>query len=315
MTRFVAILSLSIAFLTASFAVRADFVRGGGGLAEKNIDFAFVNLARFVNACLWNVSCDLTPAERTLLVEMLGDLPREQPPQFVSASRNKSLFQLAGGGPRLAVTEFVVGRPIYVNTDMLYQNDSPEGVKALSVPDAVAMLVHELGHHHGWRDHAALDILGSKVQTFAISVSQKIIYSRKQSQLSIQTYDSQSMVNLTQVLVSDGFELYDLGPQLRDALQCREGVLVGGHLDNVHFNLFEKSPESELNPHYVTAVADAQIFCGTEERKGLHSEDYFRVRFRMLVDNDEGGLYFLRLDEPIVVEFLDCSKDFEACSG
>lgn len=164
------------------------FVCGGGQIARaetpsappgeihpiKNFRFAYENLDHFYNSCLSASSCLTDERERGLLRTIRDSLSREgavDQLKFESGESHPERFFL-DGRVRIAVTGSKVGSPIYINTDLLYVPQESGHSLPLSIESAVAILTHELGHHHGILDHNYLDAVGAKVKTFLLKFLQ-----------------------------------------------------------------------------------------------------------------------------------------------
>jgi hypothetical protein len=132
--------------------------------AAENFKFAYVNLEHFVNLCLADRKCDLNSEEAVLVQKISKALATEKANknqlQFASERERPGLF-IINGNPKAAKTFDTVGSIIYVNKDMITQNGNPMGTG-----DALAILVHEMGHHHGELREDYLDIVGFKVSQF-----------------------------------------------------------------------------------------------------------------------------------------------------
>ena len=136
----------------------------GGGVSEKYIMHAYLNLGKYIRLCLGSSICQLTPWERHLLTEIQDSLPQEYKSpdqiQFRSGEKWRSFFTI-DGLIRVAWTGNHVGDPIYVYSDELY---SATG-KPITLGFAITNLVHEFAHHQGVKDQPddELDLLGEKV--------------------------------------------------------------------------------------------------------------------------------------------------------
>jgi hypothetical protein len=89
---------------------------------------------------------------------------------FKSGAAEPGLFDI-DGAPRIAVTEYRVGAPIYVNTDFLFVEDEAHNFHSISFEQASAILFHELGHHlspaiYGTLTHERLDAVGASIALY-----------------------------------------------------------------------------------------------------------------------------------------------------
>ncbi|MBY0371384.1 hypothetical protein K2X33_11900 [bacterium] len=205
---------------------------GGGGLAEKNFVMAHQNIANYASICLASAACRLTTDQTTLLDKIVRQMPGEGRAEvqlvFDSEKANPGMFYL-DGAVRVAKTGGKVGDTIYVNRDMLYTKDASGVTNAMTLPTAVAILVHELGHHHGATDHTALDALGGKVEAYLGQHSQVLdgwlwdvpirvtaIYPVGNSP------KATPLKGFTQVIFSDTDSLFDITPQIEALDVCYE---------------------------------------------------------------------------------------------
>jgi hypothetical protein len=238
-------------------------VNNGGGISENNILYAWLNLPVFVSTCLESVDCGLSPPERNLLSKISKVLSSEQSGlgiQFRSATSSPGLFELdEQGQPRSAVTGDNIGDPIYFNLDRLYP--IIEGSRrAFEVMDAVALLVHELGHHHGVKDHAWLDRIGSLVKKANLVAREEIHlgrYGHEHQKFSaynpgFDIYSLSSFVRRpVKLLYSNDFEVIDLTPPLQATLKCTATGKVPDQIivQNLHWTRldpYEKSSQIQI---------------------------------------------------------------------
>ena len=150
-----------------------DLVNNGGGIAEKNIVFAYQKMDSFLNLCLKSDSCRVDDEQKLILQQILSGLSAERQNknqvQFVSEKNNPGFFIL-DGEVKVAKTGHTPGSSIFVNTDLIYTKNEMGYYIPMSVPEAAALLIHELGHHYGEYSHTDLDLLGVRV---AILLQQK----------------------------------------------------------------------------------------------------------------------------------------------
>ena len=121
-------------------------ITGGCGASPNNADH----------------SCVIDSKEENLLTRISSKLKSNQEElhlDFKSEKENPGFFFL-DDQVRVAKTGQAPKDIIYVNTDIILAGD-------VDVGEAIAILVHELGHHHNIRDHQQLDKLGAKVKAFA----------------------------------------------------------------------------------------------------------------------------------------------------
>ncbi len=139
-----------------------DEVRNGGGLAEQYLVHALSSLPKIIDRCLIQAACAQNPQDRVILKQIKATVAQEieQDVLKFSSERERPGFFIIDGYSRLAVTGNTVGSPIYYNLDLLYAKNEIR----MNFGQAIQSLVHELGHHHGSTDHAALELLGAEVR-------------------------------------------------------------------------------------------------------------------------------------------------------
>lgn len=143
-----------------------DLVNNGGGVSEKNILYAYDNLEKFILLCISSEACQLNPSEKSILDQIVQGLPHEKKTQsqitFGSEKKTPGEFIL-DGNVRVAKTGSTIGSPIYINSDLLYSKNKAGEFEPISIPEAAAILIHELGHHYGPYEHGELDLIGVRV--------------------------------------------------------------------------------------------------------------------------------------------------------
>lgn len=136
-------------------------VSGWAQTARSNFIFAYSNLEHFISICLNDKKCDLDNEQKELLTKISQSLPSEKKNKkqltFASEKEQPGLF-IIDGNPKAAKTFDDVGSLVYINTDMITQNQQP-----MSVMEALAILTHEMGHHHQEKREDFLDLLGFQV--------------------------------------------------------------------------------------------------------------------------------------------------------
>ena len=248
-------LILSCLFLSGPAFAGGDSVNNGGGLAEKNFIYAYQNLGHFLESCLDINPCKLTEKEDRVLRDIargpevtsgVGGLI------FKSGLKEPGFFEVdEHGKTRIAVTSSTVGSPIYINLDLIYTLDAEGLQKPLSVFDAVAILVHELGHHYGVKDHLFLDKLGSKVQSFREPFLESMnLQKMKQEKFALKAYNYSYRIEEYpslydgiegRLVIENGFDLVDLTDSVAKVTACPAGFRVNAmHFSNMHWAKIEK---------------------------------------------------------------------------
>ena len=160
------ILTLFALLVSAVAFAGGDLVNNGGGLAEKNVLFAYQKLDSYLRLCLSSEMCRIEKSQRDILEKIAAGLPAEKQNaeqiKFDSERKNPGFF-IIDGTVKVAKTGSNVGSPIHINTDLLYSRNEMGYYIPVSISEAVSILVHELGHHYGNFSHADLDLVGVRV--------------------------------------------------------------------------------------------------------------------------------------------------------
>lgn len=152
---------------TSAFAVGpgGDWVNNGGGIAEKNVLYAYERLDKYIEICLTSDTCKLDPRQRSIIAKIDKGLEQELRGRMIyfGSEQKTPGFFMIDGLVRVAKTGGNPGTPIYINADLLYSKGADGRYTAVSIPEAVAILVHEFGHHYGDYSHEELDLLGVRI--------------------------------------------------------------------------------------------------------------------------------------------------------
>lgn len=221
---FAAFLILSYAFSAQAFSfLGGDDVGNGGGLAEKNFLIAAQNLESYSQLCLSLDACRLDMTEREVLAAIVYSMPQQRlgksQIQFRSEKQEPGFFIL-NGEPKVAKTGSRVGDPIYINTDMIYAKNGFGTIEALSIPDALAILLHEYGHHVSRLSHSELDLLGVKVSLFLKNRIQHTPVLPWNQQVSVTMIQAQHLQSFPQVLLNIGPEIWNLSEMVKHSVFC-----------------------------------------------------------------------------------------------
>lgn len=215
---------LSILFLFATHAFAGgDLVNNGGGLAEKNVYYAYKNLETYIRSCFESPFCKITEDQKLILTKISEAMPKEQSNVnqivFTSEAKNPGTFIL-DGQVRIAKTGDLVSSPIYFNTDLIYSKDKLGHFQAMTIPEAVAVLIHEMGHHHGHFSHEELDLLGVTVSLYL----QRTLISTPmipwESDISATVYNPSNVTAFPELLLYVGNDIIDLSKMYRQTVQC-----------------------------------------------------------------------------------------------
>jgi hypothetical protein len=216
---------LLLYILITAIPAAADRVGQGAGISENNIAFAYTYLESYLRLCQAMTDCLQTDDQKKVLAEILDGMKQERalnPNQIGFKSQAKDGIFLIDGKVRIAMTYADSGAPIYFNLDQLYTKDGNGDVQGLSIQTAVALLVHEYGHHHGITDHDWLDILGQRVgHAMSPRVYSGILNpDRANVGYSSVYFDGESQAMYTQTVVTDGPNMYDLTPSIKARFKC-----------------------------------------------------------------------------------------------
>lgn len=215
-----------------------SIVGNGGGLAEQNFIYAYNNLAHFYDLCWAHENECLNSTEEKKVFHLIREsLSQEYKTtyqiQFLSGQKNPSFFFI-DGQIRTAVTGDHVGDPIFINLDLIYQTNSRGEVIATDIGTALAILTHEMGHHHQTKDHLFLDLLGAKIHTFSLIKGETLKYdyfsnSLFETSTDLTIFASHSDITPGEtdfrgpqswLVLNDGHQIYDLNTSLNHLLYC-----------------------------------------------------------------------------------------------
>jgi len=246
-------LSLALTlFSTQLWALGGDLVNNGGGIAEKNILYAYEKIDTYVVLCLKSTACKLDDQQKTILQQIYNGLSQEkqvnaQSPQIIfdSEKKNPGTFMI-DGNVRVAKTGSTIGSPIYINVDLLYSKNDSGGYDAVTLPEAVAILVHEFGHHYGNYTHEALDLIGVRV---SLLMQQKLIMTPMlpwDSNISASVYNPNFGNSFPQVLLNIGKDVIDVSIAFANEVHCEVFTVPIPILPIPDLELITKTPSSSL---------------------------------------------------------------------
>jgi hypothetical protein len=217
------LLLIIFVFLGKSFA--GDEVNNGGGISEGNIAKSYLNLERYIDLCLNLPSCSLNKEEQALLSEiktgLKGEYQNKKQLQFISERLNPGTFVI-DGEMKIAKTGDEIGSVIMVNKDLLYHKNSRTGLtEGIGLEKAVQILVHEMGHHHGQKDHTLLDLLGAKV---SMSLSKNMITAKLLAEsegVKAVVINGKSEEEFPQILIYVFDQIIDVTAKFKKVLKCK----------------------------------------------------------------------------------------------
>lgn len=214
---------LGFSFSAQAWRFGGDDVGNGGGLAEKNILGALANLEFYSKLCLDADVCRLTSRERKILSDILVSLPKAKQNTdlivFGSERQSPGTF-IIDGEPKVARTGSTVGHPIYINIDMLYSVNTIKKIEPISLAQAVAILIHELGHHVSKATHSELDLLGVKVSMLLQNRIQSTPVLPWSQDIEANVIQGSAVESFPQILLTIGDEIWDLTKNFQASISC-----------------------------------------------------------------------------------------------
>jgi hypothetical protein len=224
MKSFLLIFLLMSSFSSSTWA--GEEVGNGGGIAENNVLFAYRNMGKYIQYCLSLKSCQADEEERDILASILESLPEEyqnkNQVRLLSGRKYPHIFRDNFENDRFAVTGSKVGSVIYVNKDRLYQNSGGR-ITHTSLLQAISMLIHEFGHHHGVQNHVWLNALGARVaRVMDANIIQVPLGPKAKNIIArvVQTNDPGENFSFDNVMLSDGDKYFDLASIFSQTTSC-----------------------------------------------------------------------------------------------
>ena len=289
-------LLIAVTLLASSIGwARGDVVGNGIGLAERRFRYVFENLEGFIGLCLSANMCRLSPQETDLALKIMKAMPIERghkrPIQFKSEKKNPGFF-LIDGQIKAAKTGLQIGSPIYINSDMTVRTTFYGQKEAMDEPEVLAILIHELGHHHGIKDEAQLDNFASKFQTALLASLQRVELGFRTANIQVSVLNTAGLGNLPQVWVSDGAQMFDLSKMILPYLKCPPGYrTAGGHISNTHWSWQSTPDPTYPGIWYVWIEGYAMPYCTLN---GIYQDvakgNLFRIGMQTF---PQAGAYFL----------------------
>lgn len=291
-----------------SWSRGGDFVNNGGGLAEKNILYAFEKMDVFIQNCLSSPRCRVNEPQKNILKKILAGIAQEKKStQIIVASETKTPGQfMIDGLVRVAKTGNTVGTPIYVNSDLLYTKNVSGGYDAITIPEAVAILIHELGHHYGKESHSELDLVGVNVSVF---LQQKLILTPMipwAGDISASVFNPDFNQSYPEILLNVGSDSINLSSMYRQAVECF-GVTIpiiilplpdlqlmssqplGSLLHNIHWESFEEAD----GWIWIKMIGNISNRCQYNNDVGLRNNDY-KLAIEFAVQKNEDSWIFVQ---------------------
>lgn len=143
-------------------------VGNGAGFAEGIFQQSYQSLPQILDSIIVTNEINLTEKERELL-EKINKVAKQNSSKkdrliFLSEKDHPGFFTTGENEThRFAKTFATPASSIFINMDWIY---GEKGKDLLNHSSAMALLIHEIGHQTGEKDHGELDILGAKIKTF-----------------------------------------------------------------------------------------------------------------------------------------------------
>ncbi|WP_413582823.1 hypothetical protein [Bdellovibrio sp. HCB288] len=273
-------LMLALATVSASaFAgPGSDWIGNGGGIAEKNVLFAYERLENYIEVCLTSDGCKLNSREREIIAKIAKTLPQEIKGRMLYFGSEKKTpgFFILDGLVRVAKTGSTPGSPIYINSDLLYSKNAEGEYSAVSIAEAVAILIHEFGHHHGGYSHEELDLLGVRISMLVqtkTSVTPLLPWSKD---VSAMVFTKDVYTAYPEVILQVGDDLIDITKAVADEAMCyRYSVPIpvlpipdldliskkpaGAVLYNLHWDKFSDS-DTKIKVKLIGNISNSCLF-------------------------------------------------------
>ena len=258
-------------------------VGNGAGIVENNFRYGYFLLKEVIPSCTENQMCQLSDFEINLLNKIVdiitSNLLKEDNLIFVSEKKEPGFFTTGEGNEphRIAKTGLSPDQPIFINLDLLY-NDRNEA--NLDLPAIVGILVHELGHQTGIKNHAALDFLAAKIRFFLTSkINNYKFYVNNDPKLTanVLVINSEFPIKKAHLFISwNQGEMKDITSEFVNLIKCKSN-----NATNLGFEIQNGNFSKESNSNIVTFNAWVGSYCSIENSADiLHVENQdLRLQF------------------------------------
>lgn len=288
---------LFAALTTQSVFAGGDRVNNGGGLAEKNVIYAYEKIESYVKLCLDSDTCKLNPTQKAILQKIYFGLPTDKKLGQLTFSSEQSQpgSFIIDGNVRVAKTGSQPGSPIVINADLLYSKNQNGSYEAMSIPEAVAVLVHEFGHHYGSYSHEELDLIGVRI---SLLLQSKVISTPLvpwKSDISMTVLNQDATGSFPEVLLYVGNDIIDISRQYKAEIGCASFKIPIPLLPVPDINVNSKTPKGSIlhNLHWEKikdgdTTLEVQITGNVSNRCKVKSETEIRnnsaqltIKFKM----------------------------------
>lgn len=296
------ILSVLLVRWTSSIAFAGgDLVNNGGGIAEKNILYAYQKIDTYIKLCLNSNFCKIDKNQRLILEQIKNGIMQErQNPeqlQFVSEKLKPGFF-IIDGEVKVAKTGRQIGSPIFVNLDLLYTKNEMGYYIPTSLSESVAILVHELGHHYGSYTHNELDLLAVRVALMLQHKTYNTPMLPWSEQVSATVINPSVDSSYPDILIYVGDQVIDISTLFYEAVFCPKLFLplpifsdiplstkkpVGSLVHNVHWNKLA----AEATNAVLSISANLSHQCKDSSDKSIRSQDFLiKINFTVNLGTD-----------------------------
>jgi hypothetical protein len=258
-----------------------DIVGNGGGKAEADFNYAYRKVYKFINDCTETYKCHVNNEQKEILNKIkmtaLRNLNKSDKLIFVNEHTVPGFFNDEfDPQTRIAKTGFTPDSPIFVNLDLIYNHS----LKLLDIPSIVAILIHEIGHQTGIKEHQILDDLGSRVRNFLNEEKLQVKISIADNFLKIIAFNFKSDdVNAELNLNYRGHNV-ELGSRIFNLSKCtQEGTrAVGYRIENIYF---ERVTKTDYGDHKVPMRAWLTLNCKDNDSVIWKEERDLKIGFEI----------------------------------
>lgn len=225
------IMSILILF-TFNNSFAGDHVNNGGGLAEQRMTYAYLNMTRYIDLCLSASDCLINKKQRAVLELIKKQVPDElknkKQLKFISEKKVPGTF-IINSELKIAKTGDEIGSPILINLDLIYSKDGTP----LSLARAIAILIHEFGHHNNSiidasTDHTFLDLLGNKVALIYSDYKLVTPLSAARREVQISVFNPTHEKSFPNVILRVNNTMLDISKIVKEKLKCSRVILPLG---------------------------------------------------------------------------------------
>jgi hypothetical protein len=263
-----------------------DIVGNGGGLAEQNFVYAYLELPNYIEGLLSHIKLSEKEKQDLLLI-------RSSIRKHISINSNELLFLSAQDHPglfdftgelKLAITGWNERAPILVNRDLLYRVNAEGNWSVLDFGNMIQTLTHEFGHQVGILDHTYLDNLGAKVRRFIEGNQFKTILDIDDNIQLTAITQHMGIGRMPNIFINSKERMKSFDDDIFRTLRCQNGTFpVEVNLSNQHWSNY-RIEGSEL---YTNFNARVRVTC---LRDGVVSTERQYLQIAILYSVDKKTL-------------------------